>query len=149
MKQVFYLAVMLISLSVSAATPPDVNQKVLKAFNTTFINAEDVTWKEMENSVQANFKLSQIQVRASYDHDGNLLETVRYYGEQNLPPNILDKLKKRYTGKTVFGITEISSDNEVSYHISLKDEKFWYTVKSDPYGSLQQTDKFKRAETDM
>jgi hypothetical protein len=148
MKKLIYLAVLLTGLSASAATPPEISAKVLKAFKETFVNAENVTWKEMDNSCQANFKLSEIQVRAVYDNDGNLLETVRYYGEQTLPPNILAKLKKRYAGKEVFGVTEISSENEVSYHITLKDEKHWYTIKSDPYANFQQTDKFKRAEGD-
>ena len=146
MKKLVYLAVMLFSLSATAATPPEISEKVLKAFKATFTDATDVTWKELENSCQANFKLSEIQVRAMYDNEGNLIETVRYYGERNLPPNILARLKKKYSGKNVFGVTEISSENEVSYHITMKDEKNWYVVKSDPYANLQQTDKFKRAE---
>lgn len=149
MKKLIYLAVMLISLSATAATPPEISEKVLKAFKQTFTDAENVTWKELDNSCQANFKLSEIQVRAMYDNEGNLLETVRYYGERNLPPNILARLKKKYMGKEIFGVTEVSSDTEVYYHISLKDEKNWYTVKSDPYANLQQTDKFKRADVDQ
>ncbi|HEX6193376.1 MAG TPA: hypothetical protein VFZ42_13470 [Chitinophagaceae bacterium] len=146
MKQLIYLAVLLTGLTAAAATPPEVNEKVLKAFKETFTGAENVTWKELDNSSQANFKLGEIQVRAMYDNEGNLLETVRYYGERNLPPNILAKLRKKYSGKEVFGVTEISSDNEMSFHITLKDEKSWYVVKADPYANLQQTDKFKRAD---
>jgi hypothetical protein len=137
---------LLTSLSATAATPPEISEKVLQAFKQTFTDAENVTWKEMDNRCQANFKLSEIQVRAMYDNEGNLLETVRYYGERNLPPNVLARLKKKYADKDVFGVTEVSSENELYYHISLKDDKNWYTVKSDPYGNLQQTDKFKRAD---
>jgi hypothetical protein len=147
MKKLIYLAVLLTGLS-AAATPPEISEKVLKAFKETFGTPENVTWKEMDNSVQANFKLSEVQVRAIYDNEGNLLETVRYYGEQTLPPNILSKLKKKYSGKEVFGVTEISSDQDLAYHITLKDEKNWYTIKSDPYANFQQTAKFKRAEGD-
>jgi hypothetical protein len=146
MKKLSIIAVMLVSVTAFAATPPEISEKVLTAFNETFKEAKDVTWKELENSCQANFKLSEIQVRAMYDNEGNLLETVRYYGERNLPPNILAKLNKKYAGKIIFGVTEISSDSEMSYHITLKDEKNWYVVKSDPYSNLQQTDKFKRAD---
>lgn len=147
MKKFIYLAVMLTGFSAMASTPPEISEKVLKAFKATFTDAENVTWKELDNNnSQANFKVSEIQVRAMYDNEGNLLETVRYYGERNLPPNILARLKKRYVGKEVFGVTEISSESEIAYHITLKDEKNWYTIKSDPYGNLQQTDKFKRAD---
>ncbi len=74
--------------------------------------------------------------------EGNLLETVRYYGETNLPPNIIARLKKKYAGSDVFGVTEVTSETEVTFHITMKDEKNWYTIKSDPYANFQQTDKF-------
>ena len=146
MKKFFYLAVLLTGLSATAATPPEISEKVLKAFNETFAAAEDVTWKELDNSCQANFKMNEIQVRAMYDNEGNLLETVRYYGETHLPPNIIARLKKKYAGREVFGVTEVTSESEVTFHITLKDEKHWYTIKSDPYANFQQTDKFKRAD---
>ena len=105
MKRLIYLAVMLVGLSATstAATPPDdISEKVLKAFKATFTTAQEVTWKELDNSCQANFKMNSITIRAMYDNEGNLLETIRYYGEDNLPPNIIAKLKKRYSGKEVF-----------------------------------------------
>jgi hypothetical protein len=146
MKKLIYLAIVFAGFSASAANPPEINEKVLKAFKETFIDAENVTWQEMDNSYRANFKLSEIQVRAMYDDEGNLLETIRYYGEKNLPANILAKIKKNYAGKEVFGVTEISSNEEVSYYVTLRDEKNWYQVKADPYSNLQLVEKFKRAE---
>ena len=143
MKKIIYLALALISLSARAATP---SEKVLKAFKETFSFAENVIWEEMGNSCQASFKQSEIAVRATYDNEGNLLKTVRYYTEDNLPPNILAKLKKKYPGKNVFGVTELTSDEEVAYSISLKDDKNWYNIKSDPYGNLLRIEKFKRGE---
>jgi hypothetical protein len=145
MKKIMYLALLLTGLSATAATPPEISEKVLKAFHQTFTGAEDVTWNETETNCQASFKISEVQVRALYDNEGNLLETVRYYGEKNLPLNVLTKLKRRYAGKEVFGVTEISSENDIAYHIVLKDDKNWYKVKADPYGNLQQTEKFKNA----
>lgn len=147
MKKILYLAVLLTGLATTAATPPEIGEKVLKAFKETFTTAENVTWEELENkNCQANFKQNEIVIKAMFDDDGNLLETIRYYGEKTLPPNIIAKLKKKYTGKEVFGVTEITSESEVSYYITLKDEKNWLILKSDPYANLQQTDKFKNAE---
>jgi hypothetical protein len=75
-----------------------------------------------------------------------LLKTIRYYKEKQLLPNIVSKLKQRFTGKEIGGITETSSDEEVSFVINLKDDKHWYIVKSDVYGNLQQVEKYKRAD---
>ena len=147
MKKIILFASLLVSIVATAAIHSyEVNEKVLKAFNLTFAKAQDVVWNEFDNVYQANFKQDDIQIRAQYDGEGTLIQTIRYYGERQLLPNIVSRLKKKYSGREIFGVTETSSDNEVSFLVTLKDEKNWYVVKSDVYGNLEQTDKFKRAD---
>jgi hypothetical protein len=147
MKKIILSAALLVSIvaAVSAA-PYEVNEKVLKAFKETFAKAQDVVWHEYDNVYQANFKQDDIQIRAQYDQEGSLIQTIRYYGERQLLPNIVSKLKKKYGGREIFGVTETSSDEGVAFLVTLKDEKNWYVVKSDVYGNLEQTEKFKRAD---
>lgn len=145
MKKLVIIVCLFSAFSAFAADPYDVNEKVLKAFKETFIKATDVVWNEIQNTYQASFKQSDILTRASYDTEGNLLTTTRYYLEENLPAHILSKLKKRYEGKTVFGITESSTADEVTYYITLEDEKNWYVIKSDNSGSFELSKKFKKA----
>ena len=144
MKKVLFIAGLLTGFAAIAA--PEPTEKILKAFKATFTNANEITWHDYSDYTQANFKQDEIQVRAQYSEDGTLLKTIRYYGEQNLLPNILAKVKKRYAGKEIFGVTETIDDTEASFVINLKDEDNWYVVKSDIFGNLQQTDKFKRAD---
>lgn len=147
MKKFIYLAFLLAGfVATAAATPPDVNEKILKSFKATFGDAQDVTWHEYENYSQANFVLDRVRIRAQYAEDGRLLRTIRYYSEKELLPSVVAKLKKRYAGKEITGVTEVSSDTEVSFVINVRDDKHWYIVKSDVYGNLEQTDKFKRAD---
>ena len=147
MKKVIYLAFLLTGFVATAATaPPKVNEKILKVFSETFTAAQDVSWHEYEDYSQANFRVNQIQVRAQFAEDGRLIRTIRYYSERELLPGVVAKLKKKYAGKEIAGVTESSSDEEVSFIINVKDENNWYFVKSDVYGNLQQTEKFKRAD---
>src|SRR6476661_8668098 len=145
MKKIILSAVLLVSIVAVASTSPyEVNEKVLKAFNTTFAKAQDVVWHEYDNIYQANFKQDDIQIRAQYDQEGSLIQTIRYYGERQLLPNIVSKLKKKYAGREIFGVTETSSDAGVAFLVALKDDKSWYVVKSAVYGKLEQTEKFRR-----
>jgi hypothetical protein len=147
MKQLLLLAVLLTGLAASAApSPSEISEKIKKAFSETFVNAQDVTWHEYESYAQANFRQDDVQVRAQYDSEGKLIKTIRYYGEKQLLPNIVSKLKKRYAGKDINGITETTSDEDVNFVINLKDDKNWYIVKSDVYGNLQLVEKYKRAD---
>jgi len=145
MKKLIICLCLFAAIGAVAAEPPEVNEKVLKAFKETFVKATDVVWHELQNSYEASFKQSEIVTRAIYDTEGNLLRTTRYYSEEHLPINIITKLKKKYEGKTVFGITESSTEEEVSYHIVLEDEKNWYIVVADNLGSLELSKKFKKA----
>ena len=145
MKKIIVFLCLFAALGAVASAPPEVNEKVLKAFEETFAKATDVVWHEMANSYEARFKQSEIVIRASYDMDGNLLRTTRYYSEENLPINILTKLKKKYAGKSIFGVTESATEDEVTYHIVLQDDKNWYLVKSDSWGSMELSKKYKKA----
>lgn len=146
MKKILLVVAVLTSLVTFATPPTDISEKVRKAFSETFADAKDVTWHEYEKYTQANFKLDDVQIKAQFNAEGELLKTFRYYGEKQLLPNIVSKLKKKYSGKEIAGVTEVSSDDEVTFMINLRDDKNYYIVKSDIYGNLQQTDKYKRAD---
>jgi len=145
MKKLIIFTCLFAALSATASTPPEVNEKVLKAFSETFMKATDIVWHEVKNLYEASFKQSEIITRAIYDQDGNLLRTTRYYSQENLPINIITKLQKRYAGKSVYGVTELSTEDQVSYHITMQDEKNWYIIKADNLGSLELEQKFKKA----
>jgi len=145
MKKLIILTCLFATLSVAASNPPEVSEKVLKAFNQTFMKATDIVWHEVQNYYEASFKQSEIISRAIYDANGNLLRTTRYYSQENLPIHILTKIQKRYAGKSIYGVTELSMQDGVSYHITLQDETTWYVVESDSWGSLELTKKFKKA----
>ena len=145
MKKLIILASLFAVLGTKASTPPEVSEKVLKAFSETFMKATDVVWHEVKNFYEASFKQSEIISRAVYDQDGNLVRATRYYSQENLPINILTKLQKRYAGKSVYGVTELSTGDEVSYHITMQDEKNWYIIKADNWGSLELEQKYRKA----
>ena len=147
MKRIIYLAFLLTGfVAVAAPAPSDINEKVLQAFKQTFTAAQNVTWHEYDGYTQANFDVEKVQVRAQYASDGKLIRTIRYYSEKELLPNIVAKLKKKYGDKEIAGVTESSSDDEVSFVINIKDAKHWYIVTTDVYGNAQQVEKFKRAD---
>ena len=145
MKKLIIFTCLFAALSATASNPPEVSEKVLKAFSETFMKATDIVWHKMKNLYEASFKQSEIITRAIYDQDGNLLRTTRYYSQENLPINIITKLQKRYAGKSVYGVTELSTEDQVSYHITMQDEKNWYIIKADNWGSLELEQKFKKA----
>jgi len=147
MKRLIVVAMLAIfGTALYATTPPDVSEKVLKIFKTTFINAKDVKWTEYDNNYTVSFSMDGVQSKVVYDKDGNMVSSLRYYPADRLPVNIYGKLKKKFDDRTFFGVTESSNDQEIIYYVKMYDAKNWYTIKVDATGSMETYEKLKRAD---
>jgi hypothetical protein len=144
MKKILLSAAIVLSFSFSAMAD-DPSQKVLDAFNKTFPHVKDVAWTESEQSYEVKFKQNEILSKVTYDKNGNILKTLRYYYEQNLPLLVLSKVKNKFNDKKIFGVTEESSDEGTFYHIILEDEKHWINITADSYGGIKVDNKFNKA----
>jgi hypothetical protein len=146
MKKVSVLTAALMVALFSFARPADVSEKVKKIFRETYAKAQDVQWVECKPNYEVSFSLSGIQSKIIYDTDGNIVSSLRYYSPDNLPVHILSKLKRKYSDKELFGITEVSSEEGITYFIKMHDAQYWYTVKADSEGNLELSEKMKRGD---
>jgi hypothetical protein len=127
-----------------SAAVTEISDKVMRSFKQTFPFAEKVNWQEFADRYSVHFEERDIRTVVDYDRDGNFLGSKRYYQENNLPVNILCKIRKKYADKTIFGVTEISTEYSTEYYIKLEDAGSWTTVKSDAYGAMEVTEKYKK-----
>ena len=143
MKKIFLAALVFVFGFSAMATDP--NEKVLEAFKKTFKNVEEVAWTENHNSYEVKLKQNEILAKVTYDKEGNILRTLRYYYEDQLPLLVLSKVKSKFSDKKIFGVTEEASQEGTFYHITLEDEKNWVQITSDIYGGIKVDKKFKKA----
>ncbi len=135
------LCIVFCSISI-AGYSKDVNEKVLRSFNQTFPDAQNVVWRTFSEKNTAQFMLNGIRTVVNYDMDGNFLDAIRYYTENNLPLNIIRKLKAKYPSKKIYGVTEESTTETVNYYVKLEDETSWVTVKADADGNSEVVEKY-------
>jgi hypothetical protein len=139
----FSLFAIFLCVQVQAST--SVNEKVLKTFKETYPKAEQVNWQEFTDNYVVNFTTVGIRERITYDKDGNFVSATRYFYEDQLPANILSKLRKKYPGQKVFGVTEVTTDASVEYYVKLEDNSNFTTIKTDNSGVMEVVEKFKKA----
>ena len=123
-----------------------VSDKLLQAFHQTFPDARQVKWIEEPKGYAVSFRQNDILTKVEYDKDANYVSSLRYYTEKNLPVTVLCQLQRKYAGKKVFGVTELSTESATDYFIKLVDDQNWYTVRSDSEGTMQLIEKYKKAE---
>lgn len=145
-KAAIILSFAIAMVTTTFANDANLNEKVLKAFSTAFEGASNVSWTGNDEKPTATFDLNKIRTVASFDENGNLLRTMRYYTAENLPAHIIASVKKHYSKTEIHGVTEVVKNDEINYHLSLKDSKNWYMVKSSATGNLELEKKFKRGD---
>ncbi len=133
---------LLLTVTCFAKTP---NDKVLKSFHTTFTSPKQVKWYEHKNYYEVSFAQASVRANVRYDLEGNFLNSTRFYKEQQLPANILCQLKRKYADKTIFGVTEIASPEEIYYYVKLEDSKRWLTIKVNSNGQMEVLEKYRKA----
>ena len=135
----------ILSVSIFSAKA-EVSQKVLQSFHSVFTQATHVMWTENADNYYVTFNQNDMSLKISYDKEGNLLNSVRYYKEQRLPLNIMYKVKKAYPSNKIDMVTEVSTPEGTVYFLQLKDDKNWTIVKANESGELEVTDKFARLD---
>ena|SRR5215218_2515666 len=144
MKRVFYGLALLLSTTSFAATPT-VDEQISKQFKETFPTALNTKWYEYETFYEVVFENNQVLCRIKYDFKGNIISVRRDYYEKDLSLFIVAKIKEKYAGKRIFGITEITSSEGIVYTIVLEDDKNWITVNASDNGELSLVQKLKKA----
>ncbi len=143
-KFLIIIAVSLFSVSLFANNPAEVNEKVKKSFTETFTDVKNPEWYDNGDSYLVRFIKDGIDNRIYYDTNGNITNTVRYYKGKDLPAYIQGKLKKKFSDKEVFGVTELNSPAGLEYHITLQDNKKWVVLKATPDGNMEVYKKFNK-----
>jgi hypothetical protein len=128
------------------ASAKEVNETVLKVFRQSFPGASNVSWSEEKDKYLVFFKRNETSYRLIYDKDGSLLTAYKYYGADDLPPFILTRVKNAYPGYTVHGITEVSNNTTMEYHIILETATKLLNLRSDPIGNLEVESRYKKAD---
>jgi hypothetical protein len=122
------------------------NEKVLKAFESAFTQAQNVKWSDYTDYFEVSFSLPKLRAIIRYDSEGNQLSAKKYYSETELSPSVQEALKNKFPGKTVYGVTEISEPHKpVLYYIKMQDDKNWITVKITGKGQPKIYEKHKKA----
>ncbi|MFI5156691.1 MAG: hypothetical protein ACHQEM_10920 [Chitinophagales bacterium] len=121
------------------------DEKLLRSFQESFPNAQQVAWKELPETFVVNFVEDGIRSQIIYEKSGAFLSSTRYYQEKNLPYYLITNIRKKYPDTRIFGVTEIASSSGIEYYLKMEDSKVWFTIKLDSEGNLRLIEKYKKA----
>lgn len=132
-KMLLTAAVATLWLSQATAAP---GEELLNLFNRTFPDAKYTRWTEDKEHYIVSFSRNESLCRIWYDKEGALVYSLKYSQENDLPTRVLHAVKKRYPNRHIDGVIEITNHNNVSYELTLSDDRKWYVVSATSYGDV-------------
>lgn len=139
-KILFYAASLLITVSV-AATP---SSKLIKSFNETFPNANNVKWSDDKEGYFVSFTQNGNFEKVLYSKKGSFVCSWKYSNGKELPTTVFMTLNKKYKDCEINGVTEYATAQDVTYEIKLADSKNWYSVKASADGKILSEEKYNQ-----
>jgi len=146
MKKTF--VTLLVSLTISITSvfgtgKTAVDPKILSAFQKEFSFAKNVKWEEEGNLTRVNFSLNDQGIVAWYNSNGELITTARNILYHQLPISVMRSLDKEYAGAGIFGIVEISRNEETWYQVQADSKGKKFLLKAMPSGNITVLKKIK------
>jgi len=136
MKKIITLATALfVCIAILNAEP---ESKVQTTFNAMFPNAGNVKWHQDKSGYLVSFTQSGSAVKIVYDSKGKFVQSLRYYSEKDLPTNILLAVKNKYKDQAIYGVTERTTADEVSYHIIVSNGSMPESIVAYTNGSVKK-----------
>jgi hypothetical protein len=137
---------LLIGFQSFAWSGPDIQKLLQQSVEQSFPNAEHITWSDDPHGYTVSFTVKSVLTRISYDKKGRFTGSLRNYSEQMLPFYITNMLKQKYPDDKIFGVTEITSTENINYFVKLEGSKNWITVQVDNDGNSMVVEKYRKQQ---
>jgi len=131
------LSFLMIGITASIANPGiNIDPKILSAFQKEFSFAKNAQWQEEGNLTKVVFLLNDQGVTAWYNSNAELVTTARTILYSQLPISIMRSLDKNYKDADIFGIIEISRNDETYYQMRADRKGKKFLLKANPSGTI-------------
>jgi hypothetical protein len=114
MKRMLFTLLQIGSVTVAFATPL-VEEEVMIQFKAIFPAVEDARWFESDGHYDVYFEKSKVKYHIRFNKNGKIVSTRNYYPGSKLCPFIKSQVTEKFADKTIFGVTEVTTNYEMFY----------------------------------
>lgn len=122
-----------------------VSTKVLGAFVKSFENATSVNWSRVGKDFLATFKIAEKERRALFTKKGNMIYSIVYGIEADLPAETRRLVKSVYIDHTIGVAIEVKEDNRTIWVVRLEDATSLIFVSVEN-GEMKETKHYQKSK---
>ena len=139
MKKIFVALFAFLTIGIASSfanEEPNVDPRILSAFQKEFSFAKDVKWEMKGDLAQVNFSLNDHGFVAWYNSNAELISTARNILYMQLPLSIIRSLEKNYSDADFSGIIEVTRNNETFYQLQAVKKNKKLLLKASQDGNI-------------
>jgi hypothetical protein len=126
-----------------ANAEPDVDPKILSAFQKEFSFAQNVKWQIKGEFAQVNFSVNDHGFIAWYNSNAELVGTARNILYMQLPLSVIRTLEKDFADASLSGFVEITRDDETLYQVHAERKNKKLLLEVSPGGNVMMVKRIK------
>jgi hypothetical protein len=135
------------SLYAQKINSKDVPDPVKTGLQKTY-TVKDVDWDKEGDNYEASFKQKGNEMSVVLDASGNTVETEVEISKKELPPPVLEVLKKDFAGYKIEEAAKITANNVVSYEAEVEKGEQSFELIFDPQGKILKKEEEKEDKKD-
>lgn len=120
------------------------SRKALSAFSKSFPDANNATWSRVGKKYVVDFIKNEKQHKCLYNAKGNLIYSLSYGSEKDLPRDIRRDVKREYIDYNITQAVETHEDNRHVWIINLDDANSFISVAVEN-GSIEELSHYKKS----
>ena len=117
------------------------SSKVQSAFSNYFKNAANESWSKINKNYYVNFTVDGNKNRAMLTKAGNLIYTIFYGSEKDLPKEVRKQIKGTYYDYSIMSAIKVQQNNRMIWVVQMEDEKTNLTVRVED-GEMEEVRQF-------
>lgn len=128
---------------VTTGLKTEVNEKLNKAFQQHFFDAQNIRWYESDKRFIVKFIMSEQQNMALFEKNGHLIWQITYGEEKHLPCEVRKLVKSNYFDYNIKMVFQVFQDNRTVWVINMEDEKNLVVVRVEN-GEIEKIEQLKK-----
>lgn len=128
---------------VTTGLKTEVNEKLNKAFQQYFFDAQNIRWYESDKRFIVKFIMSEQQNMALFEKNGHLIWQITYGEEKHLPCEVRKLVKSNYFDYNIKMVFQVFQDNRTVWVINMEDEKNLVVVRVEN-GEIEKIEQLKK-----
>ncbi len=123
-----------------------VNERVWKAFENSFKNAQDIRWFKISKDYLAKFIMEDQEQSALFNKRGTLIYNISYGSEKHLPAEIRRQIKSAYVDYNIVKAISVRESDRIIWIVNLEDNKNLIVVRVED-GEIEEAKNYKKTAT--